>query len=327
MSPNPAPSPAGRRARRLRTAALGLALLAVAAGATACDEGEQADARATPTTTAAAEEHGGHGDHDQHPDGPGRYVSLGDSYTAAPETGPAAEGSVPGCVQSEVDYPHQVAEALGAAEHVDVSCTGATTDDVFAPQAFEDGTEAPAQLDAVTEDTTLVTIGIGGNDIGFADVIVSCLAPAVDAEPCHREIDHGHEGMSARIAATAPKVAEVLAAVADRAPHAEVVLVGYPTIFPASGSCFETVPFTEADVAYLHDVESELNAMLAAQAQEAGATFVDTERSSASHSACTPAGTRWIEGIAPEADAIPFHPNELGATHSAEQVLAALDAA
>lgn len=322
MSSTPAPSPAARRGRRLRTVALGLALVGLAAGASACDEGEDAGAEPAPTTVAAA-----HPGHDQHPAGPGRYVSLGDSYTAAPQTAPNAAGSLDGCIQSEVNYPHQVAESLDVADHTDVSCTAATTDDLLAPQVLDDGTEAPAQLDAIDEDTTLVTLGIGGNDIGFADVIVDCLAPAVDAEPCRGEIDHGPDGMSARIEATAPAVAEVLASIAERAPHAEVYVVGYPSIFPASGSCFETVPFTEADVAYLHGVESELNAMLAVEADRAGATFVDTEWSSAAHSACAPAGTRWIEGIAPEADAMPFHPNELGATHGAEQVLAAIEAA
>lgn len=57
---------------------------------------------------------------------------------------------------------------------VDVTCSGATTLEMTQPQTFSDGVNPP-QLDAVAADTDLVTLQIGGNDIGFAEVLQTCL--------------------------------------------------------------------------------------------------------------------------------------------------------
>ena len=64
--------------------------------------------------------------------------------------------------------------------------------------------------------------------------------------------------------------------------------------------------------------------MLAAQADEAGARYVDTYHSSIGHDVCTLPGTKWVEGLVPTAPAAPFHPNSLGMRNSASRVLATL---
>ncbi|HEY1179778.1 MAG TPA: GDSL-type esterase/lipase family protein, partial [Phytomonospora sp.] len=105
---------------------------------------------------------------------PGKYVALGDSFTAGPLV-PHQTLDVPGCLRSDHNYAALLAEEIDAGEFTDASCSGATTKDMFAPQGTFWGTNAP-QLDAVTPDTTLVTIGISGNDVGFMDVLLTCLS-------------------------------------------------------------------------------------------------------------------------------------------------------
>ena len=114
--------------------------------------------------------------------GPAQYVALGSSYAAGPGITPTVAASPEGCARSAENYAHVLARARGFAL-VDVSCSGATTHDVLAAGQFD----LPAQLDAVTPQTQLVTVTIGGNDVFYmANLIgLSCTqsasSPAVAA--------------------------------------------------------------------------------------------------------------------------------------------------
>jgi lysophospholipase L1-like esterase len=244
-----------------------------------------------------------------------RYVALGDSYAAGPLV-PIPTGEPAGCLRSNQNYPSVVAQTLGVAELHDVSCSGATTENITGPQSVPLG-KNPPQLDALAPDTQLVTISIGGNDIGFADIITECakrspLQPTGSACKDHYTAG-GTDQLAQQIDEAAPKVAGVLAEIEKRSPDARVLLVGYPSILPDEGpGCFPVVPFSPGDVAYLREVEKELNAMLADEAGAAGTDFVDTYTPSIGHDACQLPGTKWIEGLVPTAPAAPVHPNALG---------------
>jgi lysophospholipase L1-like esterase len=221
-----------------------------------------------------------------------------------------------------------VAETLGIPAVHDVSCSGATTENLGGPQQVPLGVNAP-QLDALTEDTDLVTLTIGGNDIGFSQIIDECarrspLKPAGAACRDHFTAGGGDE-LAERIAATAPDVDAALAAIDDRAPDARVLLVGYPAILPDTGpGCFPVVPFSPGDVAYLRDTEKQLNAMLADRADAAGVDFVDTLTPTIGHDICQLPGVKWVEGLVPTAPAAPVHPNALGMAAMAAAVVVEL---
>jgi lysophospholipase L1-like esterase len=251
----------------------------------------------------------------------GRYVALGDSYTAGPLI-PNQSLSPLGCLRSDHNYPHLVQPSLTTASFTDISCSGATTDDMFAAQSTSAGTNAP-QLDALTSDTRLVTLGIGGNDIGFSGVVENC-ARLNPFDPCKDDYVHdGVDELAQRIAATAPKVDAVIAAIHARSPAARVHVVGYPVILPASGyGCWPVVPITPTDVPYLRAKEIELNAMLASRAAAGGASYVDTYTSSVGHDVCKATGVKWVEGLVPTAPAAPVHPNALGMQNTARATLA-----
>jgi lysophospholipase L1-like esterase len=244
-----------------------------------------------------------------------RYVALGDSYAAGPLV-PIPTGEPAGCLRSDHNYPSVVAETLGVAEFHDVSCSGATTENITGPQSVPLG-KNPPQLDALAADTQLVTVSIGGNDIGFADIVTECakrspLQPTGSACKDHFTAG-GTDQLAQRIDEAAPKVAAVLDAIDQRSPDARVLVVGYPAILPDEGpGCFPLVPFSPGDVAYLRGAEKELNAMLADEAAAAGTDFVDTYTPSIGHDACQPPGTKWVEGLVPTAPAAPVHPNALG---------------
>lgn len=256
------------------------------------------------------------------------YVALGDSYTAGPLI-PTLTGTPSGCFRSTANYPALVATAIKPATFTDVSCSGATTAHLRQAQRVNVGGSNPPQSQALGPQTDLVTIGIGGNDIGFVDIVNTC-AQLSRTDPkgaaCRdRYTAGGVDELAARIATVAPKVAAALATVRERAPAARVLVVGYPTLMPDSGpGCFPTVPFTAGDVAYLRQVEGRLNAMLADQAQRAGANFVDTYTPSIGHDWCQPSGTKWVEPLQATEPAAPVHPNAAGMQATARAVLAAL---
>lgn len=257
----------------------------------------------------------------------GGYVALGDSYTAGPLI-PLQTGQPAGCLRSDHNYPSLVRRALRSASFRDVSCSGATTQDMTSAQHVPGGSNPP-QLSALTTGTELVTLGVGGNDIGFAEIIQNCATRSwtnLLGAPCKDYYNRGgHDELQARINATAPKIASVLNGIHNRAPRAKVLVVGYPTILPDSGpGCYPIAPFSPGDVAYLRQTEKRLNATLADEAGRNGAEFVDTYRSSIGHDMCQPPGRKWVEGLIQTSPAEPVHPNALGERNSANDVLRTL---
>jgi lysophospholipase L1-like esterase len=251
------------------------------------------------------------------------YVALGDSYTASPLTGTNA-GPPPGCFRSVNNYPHLTATAFGA-QLTDVSCSGATTKEFGTAQTTDSGVNPP-QYAALAKSTKLVTVGIGGNDIGFSEIVRTCLSATPFGSPCK---DHytagGTDELRARINALGGKLATVLKEVHRRSPDARVALVGYPSVLPASGpGCYPAVPITPGDVAYLRGVLTDLNARIRRSADAGSATYVDTATSTVGHDVCQAPGTKWIEGLIPTAPAFPVHPNAQGSAALSRAVVAAL---
>jgi lysophospholipase L1-like esterase len=249
---------------------------------------------------------------------PPSYAALGDSYTSGPLI--PNQDDLFGCSRSDRNYPHLAAPATGL-QLRDVSCSGAKTDDILGP----DG-DRPAQLDAVDADTRLVTVQIGGNDVGFFSVMEDCAVYHPFGSPCRDQYTAGGvDQITARINATAPKVASVIDAVHARAPQARVFVLGYPAVFPNSGrGCWPSVPLAWNDVPWLRAKALELNAMLATQAAGHNATYVDVYTPSIGRDACASSSVRWVEPLVPANAAAPLHPNLRGMQGMAAAVTARL---
>jgi GDSL-like Lipase/Acylhydrolase family len=260
-------------------------------------------AAVAPTTAAAA---------------PGSYVALGDSYTSGPFI--PLQLQPYGCLRSDHNYPHLVASSLGLALQ-DVSCAGATTDDMTQSQGVTPGPNPP-QFDALSAGTQIVTLGIGGNDIHFSSIAQSCFSPTPTGQPCQDKYGNGGvypDVIDSYVQAAAPKVAAAIQGIHARSPGARVFVVDYPAIFPeqplvpgAPEGCWPSLPVAPADVPYLRSKEKELNAMLSTEAAANGAGFVDTYGPSVGHDACEPPVIRWVEPAVPASPAAPIHPNLFG---------------
>jgi lysophospholipase L1-like esterase len=251
------------------------------------------------------------------------WAGLGDSYAAGPLI-PNQQLSPLGCLRSDHNFAHLAAAALGRSL-ADASCSGAKTDDMTAPQDVTPG-QNPPQFNALTTDTQIVTLQIGGNDIGFTSILENCATANPFAHPCRdKYVVNGHDTLADKIAATAPKVATVLQGIHARSPGARVFVVNYAAILPETGSgCWPQVPIAFADVPYLRSVEKNLNAMLAQQAAANDARIVDDYTASIGRDACKSSSTRWVEPLVPANAAAPFHPNARGEAGIAAEVVSAV---
>ncbi len=263
------------------------------------------------------------------------YVAIGDSYVAAPFSS-RQTGTVLACGQTEQNYPRQVARGLGldAAHLRDVSCSGAATRNVAEAQGgLLFGASNPPQRDGLGPAVGLVTITLGGNDIGFDGILRRCVQTATSTGPCANRFHPagGSDELAARIAALGPRLDAVLASVAAAAPRARVFVVGYPYLLPLTGDCGRAVPLLAADQRYLAGVGVALNDLLRQRATAAGAGFVDVGAASIGHDLCQPAATTWLTSLTPGTTlataALAAHPNLAGTTGQATAVLAALSAA
>jgi lysophospholipase L1-like esterase len=337
--PDPETQPASQQRRSAWAAAAvaGIALLLAACSATPdptpaiarTPAGDPPTAAAT-TPTAAASPRAAIVLH-------GSYVALGDSYTAGLGV-PRQTGAVAGCGQSTSSYPYLVARSLRL-DLTDLSCSSATIADMAAAQPTGAGTN-PAQLSALSSGTALVTVSIGGNDIGIIGIVTKCaeldLLPALipgrgssTLTPCeHYYTSGGSDRIRQRIQDVSGDLADTLAQIKDRSPRARVYVVGYPDLLPAGGGgCGGTLGITNGDIAFLDQEELRLNGVLREVAHAADDGYVDTYTPSEGHDACSAPGSRWLEPLLPSAAAAPLHPNAAGERGMADALMEAVKSA
>jgi lysophospholipase L1-like esterase len=239
----------------------------------------------------------------------GRYVALGSSMAAGPGIRPAAPGAPFGSGRSARNYAHLVAEQLKL-DLVDVTFSGATTAHVLA----ERQRGARPQIEALDGSEELVTITIGGNDIGYVPLLMAASLPAAarrlpllggrlrelfDRDARERALDDVGESLHA-----------VGTAVRRRAPQARVVFVDYLTLLPPEGIPADPLSAEHADLGRF--VGARLEDTTAAAARAAGCEVVRAGQASRNHHPWS--SDPWAMGAGwplPWRPA-PFHPNAAG---------------
>lgn len=307
---------------RPRTALLAPTALAAVLALGACGGGDDEagrDAPGTPTGGAAADasEPGASEPGADAAPRYARYVALGDSFaalgpTAAPTSGPEA------CHRSSRNYASLLAERPDVGELVDVTCGGAETPDMTAPQIAE----TPPQFDALTGDTDLVTLSIGGNDIGFG-AMVECVVQtprAAAGAPCRDRLElpvtDALDGLGDRLDA-------VYAGIRERSPDARVVTTAYLPLVPADGGCDFVSRMSPGDVTWTRAVTERINRIVTDAAGRAGAEAV-LPADARERSACAAPDERYTDFTGVETGSHPMHPTAAGHRAMADAVGAVL---
>jgi lysophospholipase L1-like esterase len=219
------------------------------------------------------------------------YVALGDSYSSGTGTRDyISDGSA--CQRSTSAYPSLVAAARGYALNFR-ACSGAKVADV-----------TNTQLSALSASTAYVTISVGGNDAGFADVLTECATPWW-AGDCNGAIDDAQ----AFINTTLPgRLGTLYASIRSKAPNAKVVVVGYPRIFMGE-DCNAATWFSPEEEARLNQTADLLNSRTQTAAAARGFSFANPTSRFIGHAVCD--DVEWINGLSnPVSES--YHPNKPG---------------
>ena len=161
-----------------------------------------------------------------------KYVAMGDSFSSGEGNPPFELGTDTSdnkCHRSSQAYPRllQNDPDLDLGSMAFVACSGAKTSDVLNGSSGEGNWGEGAQTDVLSEDTEIVTITIGGNDIGFKELTTECIASTCD------EFTTVYQNSMNSISNTLPsKLDGVFSAILAHAPNAEVYVAGYPVVIP-----------------------------------------------------------------------------------------------
>jgi len=288
------------------------------------------------------------------------YVALGDSYSAGfgltPYSATSPFAATPpsdpnGCYQADANYPHLVTTALGLTID-DQTCSGAISANIGYPSSatipvtpvidtlpelptvptiqttMSGQTALQLQTAALSADTDIVTVAIGGNDLGFTDIAEACMRTALGGnvtgllfltggtyatENCANYFttatntpafpaDANLENRMTTL--IAPRISATFDEIAALAPNAQVFVVEYPQIASADATdaCFSapfttggSVPFSGVDIQYIHTVQGWLNQAMEDAAIAHGFHWVETEESTSGHSLCS--DDPWIANL------------------------------
>src|ERR1700756_2846903 len=164
-----------------------------------------------------------------------RYVALGSSMAAGPGIRPRAAGAPWWPGRSARNYPHLLAQRLRL-DLVDVTFSGATTAHVLADHQHGEAARTPA-LDG---SESLVTVTIGGNDVGYVPLLMAASLPRCArclpllggriSELLDRDTRDG------ALAEVFDSLCAVGRALRERAPRARIYFVDYLTVLPPAGA-------------------------------------------------------------------------------------------
>jgi hypothetical protein len=295
------------------------------------------------------------------------YIAMGDSYSSGEGTGyfPWSKAQNTQCDTGPLAWPVQLAgdlDSTGATLSIDqntlVACQGERTYQLSQAVNGESASEL-AQVTNFVKDNghpNLLTITIGGNNLGFADILQACFLGGT--EICLREINALNNavttGAPGLIASLASTYSQVLSAADggsgdNSGDGPQVDVVGYPDLFPQPGglgtalsvtyhcpwlrdSYFPVLTFVSPRIDTLlgkiANAQAAINDDMAAAAAEAGVQFIAIPDSLAGHELCT--GTSYINALsvikAVQGNRNIGHPNVAGQTAIASEVAAGLTA-
>jgi lysophospholipase L1-like esterase len=218
-----------------------------------------------------------------------QYTALGDSYSSGVGTGSYTLSS--SCKRSIYAYPYLISQKRPNTLLTFVACSGATMSDLLANQ-----------ISAVTSTTSIVTLTIGGNDIGFANLIYQCTL-----SDCSSALDTTRQNLESTLGSRLDTVYTTIKSHA--ALGAKVVVLGYPRVFSGTG-CFGTLGISSTEQQKANQLADALDQVLAAHATADGVTYQSAIGAFTGHAVCS--SSPWLNGLNIFNTGESYHPNRTG---------------
>ncbi|WP_306319354.1 MULTISPECIES: SGNH/GDSL hydrolase family protein [unclassified Streptomyces] len=219
------------------------------------------------------------------------YVALGDSYSSGVGAG-SYDGDSGSCKRSTKAYPALWAAAHSPSSFNFTACSGARTGDVIANQ-----------LGPLGSGTGLVSISIGGNDAGFADVMTTCVL--YSESTCVNRVNQARTYVTSTLPS---KLNDVYSAITTKAPSAHVVVLGYPRFYKLSGTC--VAGLSENERSAINSAADLLNSTIKQNATARGLSFGDVTTTFTGHEICS--GSSWLHSVNWANIGESYHPTATG---------------
>jgi lysophospholipase L1-like esterase len=231
------------------------------------------------------------------------YVALGDSYSSGVGAG-SYIGSSGSCDRSTNAYPALWDTANQPASYVSEACSGATTATVLS-----------SQLSALSTATTLVSITVGGNDVGFSSVMETCVLESTSS--CVSAVNHAEALTASQLPG---ELDSVLSAISADAPNARVVVLGYPDLYDLnrSSSC---IGLSTTDRTDLNQGADQLDSQIQAAAARHSDVFADVRGAFTGHEICDSGS--WLHSVNFLDISESYHPTASGQSGAYEPVFSA----
>lgn len=243
------------------------------------------------------------------------YVAVGDSFSSGEGNAPFAKKAAD-CHRSAAAWPNVLASQATRITFLgNLACSGATKDALDKPFKGQ-----RPMIDQVADlDPDLVTLTITGNDVGFGSVIGNCFVA-----DC---VSNGRLGKAFNAMQAQEKhLPDYLRKLKKAAPHAKIVLIGYPKIFPRTQAEAVNCGWLEPEErAGLNTLGDDLNEFERRAAASANVRFVSVLDVLAGHELCT--RDSWMYKIVPKCvklDSRCGHPLKSGQNAIANKVRKAL---
>ncbi len=242
-----------------------------------------------------------------------RYVALGDSYSSGTGAPPYSNAR---CRRSRLTYSNLLGGATVGGLRLDrptmAACHGAVTNDLYDLQ----DAGVPAQLDAVRANTRLVTITVGGNDLGFSTTLGRCTVtdcakggPLVTAQQLFET--------KVRLTAAYGQIRS------EMRNDGRVLVVGYPAVLPNPDDPADPQPtrkrcpgvtgnLKRAELRLIYAATSQVDKMIRDAVIATGdpqISYVNGLELLRGHRVCS--GNEWTNGFTFPLDDS-FHPNAAG---------------
>ncbi len=215
-------------------------------------------------------------------------VALGDSFSSG-EGAPPYDANPKGCNRADAGWARRLHRDVADIRSLDLrACSGATVKDVLSRTGKGGG--AP-QLPATPDPSvTLVTITVGGNDVGFGAIVATCFILSCASVPgsglFHIALDQLATALDSNL----------YPAIARAYPKARIVHVGYPRLTPPVGQAIHDCAWLSSDEQpATAQIVAELDQTIQAAATRAHVTYVDTTDAFAGHELCS--GSSWVNPV------------------------------
>jgi lysophospholipase L1-like esterase len=203
------------------------------------------------------------------------YVALGDSYASGVGAGSYSGGS---CDRSANAYPQLWANAHPGTTFAFEACSGATTTNVI-----------DSQLSALSSATNLVSVTIGGNDVGFENVMITCVLGSTG--DCVSAVDQAENEANTQLPG---ELNTLFADISADAPNARVVVLGYPEFYDLSKSS-GCIGLSTTDRTDLNQGAGVLDTQVQAAAARYGFSYADVRPEFTGHQICD--SSSWLYSV------------------------------